>query len=283
MVADKETNLGFPGVVTQFHLSLNPYPKGGFRSSGYLYPISFYREVFQWITSIAPSFDNDTEIAMVSHYPEGENEIKLFVLFVTMKDQPEEAESALRSAQETRPTGTSSEWFCEEDSLENQYDKQANANPERHRYCTDNAYIQNDADVAAVLEEAFTTLPHRKAFTLWYAMNPCSRRKLPEMALSMQSDHYFALYTVWEEEADDVRCRGWVKDVMEKVERHSVGAYLGDSDFQVRRTKFWADDNARRLMEIRRSRDPHGRICGYLDQGDTSGVNGLENSHEWKL
>jgi hypothetical protein len=269
--------------VARFHLDLIPYPEKGFRSSGYIYPISLYHEVFKWIIAIAPSFDSDTEIAVVSQYPEGADEISLFVLFVTMKHSPEEAEIALKRAQETRPAGTTSEWFCNEDSLDNQYNNQANANPEKHRYCTDNAYIDNDADVPRVLEEAFTTLPHRKAFSLWYAMNPCSRRKLPDMALSMQSDHYFALYTVWEEESDDIRCRAWVKNVMEKVERHSVGAYLGDSDFQVRRTKFWADDNANRLMDIRRNRDPQGRICGYLDQEDLSGVNGLANIHEWKL
>lgn len=200
-----------------------------------------------------------------------------------MKDTPEEAEKALRPAQDTRPAGTVQEWFCQEDSLEQQYDKQDGANPSKHRYCAENAYIENDADVPAVLEEAFTTLPHKKAFALWYAMNPCSRRKLPDMALSMQSDHYFALYTVWETESDDARCQAWVKNIMKKVERKSVGAYLGDSDFQVRRTKFWADDNAKRLMSIRQKWDPQGRICGYLDQNDQSGTKGLRNIHEWKL
>ncbi|KAJ5145417.1 hypothetical protein N7448_002809 [Penicillium atrosanguineum] len=282
--ASRGAGPGFPGVVTKFHLRLNPYPKkGGFRSSGYIYPIHLYREVFRWIIDISPNFDNDTEIAAISHFPEGSNEMRFFVLFVTMKDSVEAAEEALRPAQQSRPAGTVEEWFSKEDSLDEQYNNQAGANPEKHRYCADNAYIADDADVPAVLEEAFTTLPHRKSFALWYAMNPCSRRKLPDMALSMHSDHYFALYTVWEEENDDRRCQDWVRSVMEKVEQHSVGAYLGDSDFQVRKTKFWADENAKRLMEIRRQWDPTGRICGYLDQGDVSGTQGLGNAHEWKM
>ena len=65
---------------------------------------------------------------------------------------------------------------------------------------------------------------------------------------------------------------------MRTVKSHSVGAYLGDSDFQVRQTRYWADDNAKRLMKIRRKWDPHGLICGYLDAGDVSGVNGLTNA-----
>ncbi|GFF53404.1 6-hydroxy-D-nicotine oxidase [Aspergillus udagawae] len=273
---------GFPGVITQFHLELLPYPKRGFRSSGYVYPISKYHEAFSWIVAITPNFDRDTEIAVVSMYPEDSNEICLFVLLVTLKHTPEEAEAALTPAQQSRPVGTIEEWFCREDSLENQYVNQGKANPEGHRYCAENAYLHNDADVPKVLEEAFTTLPHRKAFSLWYAMNPCSRRDLPSMALSMQSDHYFALYTVWEDEKDDARCQAWVKNVMKQVQRHSVGAYLGDSDFQERQTRYWSESNGRRLMDIRRKWDPTGRICGYLDRGDVSRTRGLDNVHEWE-
>ncbi|PTU19698.1 hypothetical protein P175DRAFT_0462882 [Aspergillus ochraceoroseus IBT 24754] len=274
---------GFPAVVTDYHLDLMTYPEKGFRSSAYLYTLDQYYEAFRWIISITPGFDRDTEIVAVGLYPEGRDEICLFILLVTMKSTVEEAEKALAPAHQSRPEGAIEEWFCQEDSLENQYVKQANASPEKHRYCAENAYIENNADVPKVLEEAFTTLPHRKAFALWYAMNPCSQRQLPDMALSMQSDHYFALYTVWEEENDDVRCQQWVRDVMKKVERKSVGAYLGDSDFQERKTRYWADSNGRRLMDIRRKWDPTGRICGYLDPGDLSGIHGLDNAHEWKL
>ncbi|KAL3472369.1 FAD binding domain protein [Aspergillus californicus] len=259
---------GFPGIVTKYHLSLIPYPELGFRSSGYIYPMSKYREAFEWILSITPSFDNDTEIVAVSQFSKEMDQQALLILFVVMKDCPKAAESALAPAQQSHPQGTLTEWFSQPDSLENQYKKQEDANPEQHRYCSDNAYIDNDANVPAVLEEAFTTLPHKKAFALWFAMNPCSRRKLPDMALSIQSDHYFALYTVWEDESDDDRCQGWVKDVMKKVEKHSVGAYLGDSDFQVRTDRYWTHENAEQLMEVWRKWDPEGRICGYLDQDD---------------
>lgn len=172
-------------------------------------------------------------------------------------------------------------WFCKSTSLEQEYNDQARASPEGHRYTADNAYICNDANVSEILEEAFTTLPSRKAFALWYSMAPVSRCLLENMALSMQSDHYFALYTVWEHKEDDERCQNWVKNIMRGVEIHSEGAYLGDSDFQVRRTRFWGEKEGIRLHDIRRKWDPLGTICGYLDAGDISGVNGLENVHEW--
>lgn len=273
---------GFPGVITQFHLELIKYPKCGFRSSGYIYSISKYHEAFSWVVSIAPEFDRDTEIVAMSMYPEGRDEICLFILFVTFKRTPDAAEAGLAPAQQSRPFGTIEEWFCQEDSLQNQYTNQAKANPEGHRYCTENAYIRNDADVPKVLEEALTALSHRKAFDLWYAMNPCSRLALPDMALSMHSDHYFALYSVWEDEENDARCQTWVRNVMQRVQRHSVGAYLGDSDFQERQSRYWTEDNGCRLMNIRRKWDSTGRICGYLDRGDVSGAKGLDNVHEWE-
>jgi len=113
-------------------------------------------------------------------------------------------------------------------------------------------------------------------------MVPTSRRPLPDMALSMHSDHYFAIYSIWDDEREDKKCRDWVRERMATVEKLSCGAYLGDSDFQVRRTKFWEDGNAKRLMEIRRKWDPKGRVCGYLDEGDVSGLDGLKNEFEWK-
>jgi hypothetical protein len=202
---------------------------------------------------------------------------------ITFQNTEEAAITSLKIVNDTHPPGAIMESKCRVTSLEQECIDQAGANPEGHRYTSDNAYIDNDADVSEVLREAFTTLPENsKTFALWFSMNPSSRRELPDMAVSMQSDHYFALYTIWEDAKDDARCKSWVKDVMVGVEKHSVGAYLGDSDFQVRRTKFWEDSKAKRLMAVRRKWDPSGRVCGYLDEGDKSGIVGLENVHEWQ-
>lgn len=214
--------------------------------------------------------------------------------FLTFKATQAEGEAALRPLHDHpgRPANALPfSFFAQPTTLPGQYEPQTAANPEGHRYCSENAYVRNDeGDVPAVLEKAFTTLPNRKSFALYFSMTPTSRRghyasgvdDVGSMALSMQSDHYFALYTLWEDEGDDERMMGWVKDVMADVERHAEGSYLGDSDFQHRRTKFWRDENAKRLMEIRRKWDPEGRICGYLDEGDKSGIHGLKNEFEWK-
>jgi hypothetical protein len=209
------------------------------------------------------------------------------VSLLTFKNSEEEARAALLPAEDSAPSGYVDKWFCKETSLAQEYDGQHAANPMAHRYCVDNAYITNDANVVSVLEDAFTTLPSKKSFSLWYSMAPCSRRSakdgtMSDMALSMQSDHYFAAYSVWESESEDDHVQGWVKKIIKQVERHSEGAYLGDSDFQVRRTKFWDNEQGAKLMKIRKEWDPNGRVAGYLDVDDKSGADGLANVHEWK-
>ena len=250
-------------------------------SSVFVYPISKYRQVMDWILRITPDYDESTEIVAVGNSPPGLNQKCIVALFVTFKKTQAEAEAALALANKSRPDGMIVEQVNSPTSLAKEYRDQAGANPEGHRYCADNGYVSNDADVAAVLEPAFCNLPNEKTFALWYAMAPCSRRELPDMALSMQSDHYFAIYTIWEDAKDDDRFQSWVRNVMRKIVPHSDGAYLGDSDFQVRQTKFWTDEKARQLMDVRRKWDPKGRICGYLNHGDDSGVRGLLNQDEW--
>ncbi|CAI4212674.1 unnamed protein product [Parascedosporium putredinis] len=200
-----------------------------------------------------PTADPDMEIVCVSKCNQDTGAIEIVAGFTVFKQTKEEAEAALRPIHDGRP-----------------------ADP-----AVDNAYVANDEDVPSVLEAAFTTLPSKKAFALYFSMNPTSRRPLPDMALSMQSDHYFALYTVWEDAADDERCTAWVYDVMRDVERRSVGSYLGDADFRHRRTKYWSDAHGKKLMDVRRKWDPRGTVCGYLDVGDQSGVEGLKNEFEW--
>lgn len=282
---------GFPAIVTRFYLLTRPLPR--MWQSIYVWPVAEYKKALQWVVDVCPGADEDTEIVCLGqHMPEHEGPV-VVANFLTFKNSQAEAVAALQALHDHpgRPTATPLvESVAQPTTLPAQYEMQEAANPANHRYCAENAYVRNDEDVPAVLDKAFTAPPNRTTYTLYYSMNPTSRRghytagveDVGSMALSMQSDHYFAVYTIWEDEKDDEKMMEWVHDVMSGVERHAEGSYLGDADFQQRRTKFWRDENAQRLMDIRRKWDPEGRICGYLDQGDASGVSGLKNEFEWK-
>lgn len=250
-------------------------------ASTYVWPISKYDEVMDWVIKISPEYDDSAEIVACASTVKDLNQLCINVHIVVFTHTEEEGKKALAPANKSRPEGFLVEFVDEPTSLMNEYAGQADANPSGHRYCAENGYVKNDSDVAAALKPAFTTPPHPKAFAIWFAMAPCSRRKLPDMALSMQTDHYFAMYTVWDDAKDDERCQKWVRSIMKDLAPQCEGAYLGDSDFQVRQTKFWTDGKAQRLMDIRKHRDPQGRICGYLDLGDKSGSDGLPNLDRW--
>jgi hypothetical protein len=230
-----------------------------------------------------PNFDIDTEVVLVSTYLPDSDQPSIIVMLLAFKETEDDARRALQPAEDSFPGEPAAHWSCQETSLEKEYANQARSNPSGHRYLCDNAFIHNDADVVKILEKALTTIPSKQTYTFWYPMHPWSRQDLPDMALSLQTDHYLALYTIWEDEKDDARCQSWVRDIMKDVKKHSVGSYLGDIDLQVRTTKFWGDAQGEKLMKVRREWDPNGIICGYLDAGDKSGVTGLDNKLDLTL
>lgn len=95
------------------------------------------------------------------------------------------------------------------------------------------------------------------------------------MMLSMQSDHYFSVYAVWEEEKDDGVCDGWVRDVFARLEEQEgtlAGSYLGDADFQFRKAggKFWGEGRGD-PRDVKAKWDGEGRICGLLEGHEALG------------
>uniref|UniRef100_A0A093V059 6-hydroxy-D-nicotine oxidase n=1 Tax=Talaromyces marneffei PM1 TaxID=1077442 RepID=A0A093V059_TALMA len=254
---------GFPGLVTDFHLQTRPLPKA-MRSSLYIYKMSYYQNVFDWALKISSGVDEGLQIAVVGSYPSGFDEPCITVALLALGDSDESVTEVLRLADESHPEGTAVRSYCDETSLKEQFRHKRGAYPEGHRYCADNSFLNNDADVGSVLKSAFSTLPTRKSLALYNSMIPTSRRQLPSMALSVQSDHYFALYGIWEDENDDALNQAWVSDIMKQVGKHSVGAYTGEFDFQMRRSRFWGDEQKEKLKNIREKWDPNGIFCDYL-------------------
>ena len=142
--------------------------------------------------------------------------------------------------------------------------EQVRANPEGHRYVVDNAYLSGSpGSLIPALAPAFTDLPTAKSFSLWFDLAHLPARSLPDMALSVQGDIYFASYVVAESAADDALCRSWVDGTMRRLEPFSAGCYLGDSDFTVRQDRFMSDAAWDRFRQIRAVRDPGRLFAGY--------------------
>jgi FAD/FMN-containing dehydrogenase len=260
---------GFFGVVTRFYLQTRPRPKA-FTQSTYVYPSETCDEILRWIHATQTTLDTRIELVVLSIVPPLPPELNptrnpmMVIHALAFVDTHEEGEKILRPFEDCPVLDKAVvRVFAQPTSLAEERAEQIRANPEGMRFAVDNAWVTGDVNaIVPALHDAFATLPTAQTFTLWFSMSPL--REFPDMALSLQTEIYLALYVVWENEVDDARCRAWLSEQMRRIESVSVGQYLGDSDFATRPAKFVSDVNWVRLQRLREKYDPTGMFSGYL-------------------
>ena len=260
---------GFPGVVTAFHLQTRPR-FAQLRQTTHVYPRELAADVLGWFHAARHDVPDTVELVVVGITaplpPElGYDGSVIVVDGVCFDDDPAAAAAALAPL-DTCPVADRALLAkrCEPTEMSELRAEQVRANPEGHRYTVDNAYLTGPAgEVVPRLVPAFTELPTAKSFSLWFDMGRAPERPL-DMALSMQTDLYYAAYVVHEDEADDALTRDWLNTTMRSLEPVTAGCYLGDSDFTRRPQQFMSDESFARLQEIRAARDPHGVFPSYL-------------------
>ena len=248
---------GFCGVVVRFHLRVRSLARALTRST-YIYPMEAYDDVMAWLHGLHARIAATVEtVALGLQVPipqqANRSEHSLVVHALCFADSVEEAREALAPF-ETCPVierALVREAFLPT-SVEELYEEQRRENPEGNRYAADSLWTSAPAAIAVpAMKQSFFTLHTRRSFILWFSMAPL--RMLPDMALSLQSEIYLAIYAIWEEEEDDARCGQWLLEQMKGMEAISDGLYLGDSDFTSRTAKFVSDENWKRLCEVRQN------------------------------
>jgi FAD/FMN-containing dehydrogenase len=259
----------FPGIVTAFHLQTLPR-FAQLRQTTYVYPRELAADVLGWFHTARHNVPDTVELVVVGITAPLPAEIGydgsvIVVDGVCFDDDPTAAAAALAPL-DTCPVADRALLTkrCEPVQMEELRGEQIRANPEGHRYTVDNAYLAGPAEeVVRRMVPAFAELPTARSFSLWFDMGRAPERPL-DMALSMQTDLYYAAYVVHEDEADDALTRDWLNATMHSLEPVTAGCYLGDSDFTRRPQKFLSDESFARLQEIRAARDPSGVFPSYL-------------------
>ncbi|KAH7124350.1 FAD binding domain protein [Dactylonectria macrodidyma] len=268
---------GFPAIVTRFFFKTRPLAKV-YKRNAYIWPIDKYEVVMRWLVSLTPTLSDDIEVGVTTLVPRGRDERIIIVNSTVFAESEADALSKLQPLIKTHPSGTVMAEDCVDTSFAQEYKEAEKAVwVEGFRYIADTVWLNQSADIVEVCKKAFAELPSKDGVAFWEPMNPVSRRPLQDMALSLQTDYYIALYAIYEHAEDDERNGNWMQEHMAELEVHSVGTYFGDHDIAARPTKYWSNEAGERLMAIRKTRDPKGRICGYLDAADESGVGGLAN------
>ena len=276
--AARGSGLGFPGVVTRFHLRTRPLP-GYVAQTVHAYRLDDFDEVMRWLHGMHHTVADTVEIvALTKTDPALAAEPVLLVTAVALVDSPGSASRALAPFRDCPALGRAR--FVVDaapTTLDEQRERQLLDSPEGHRWAVDNAWLSGPAaDVVPAMRRAFTTLPNGKAFTIWFSMAPL--RELPDMAFSVQSEVYLASYVLWQDPAEDERHQAWLASVMADLEPVTLGQYLGDSDLSRRQLRFMSDPAWRRYREIRAARDLDRLFAGYL-----AGSGGAHNRNHWEI
>jgi FAD/FMN-containing dehydrogenase len=270
---------GFFGVVTAFRLRTRRRYRE-LTQTTYVYPASVAADVLGWLHAARHDVPPSVELVAVGITPPLPPELghagpALVVDAVSFDGGP-----ASLAALNTCPVADRAlvSKIAQPVTIGELRAEQLRANPEGHRYVVDNAYLAGPRDaLVPAMAPAFTDLPTAKSFSLWFDLahlpaRPLSDTGLPDMALSVQTDIYFATYVVCESPDQDGPCQSWVSDTMRRLAPFSAGCYLGDSDFAIRPDRFMSDAAWDRFRRIRADRDPDGLFPGY-DCADPSRLN----------
>ena len=228
--AARGAGTGYFAAVTKMTLSTYPKRKEC-RRCVYTFGVSDVSDLVRWASSVVDQVPRNVEmvISAYSNDPDGNwAPTRVVLSAIAFTDTEEEAKAALAYL-DTCPIleRASMKKVLLPFLLEDGYAFGTAADPEGMRYATDSVYLEAEPEVLATrLIEMFETLPTPKSHVFWLNWGPV--RPWKDMALSIQANIYVAVYSVWDNEADDAAMEKWPVDQMRKLEDISKGSQMND-------------------------------------------------------
>lgn len=257
---------GFFGVVTSFTVRVHPRP-AVLGTCLYLYPIELADEVFSWGRSISPEIDDRVELQILttrSLPTAGLDHPVIAIASPVFAESDEEAMKAL-AVLGTCPVADQAiiNLPYAPTTLANWYAAIMNNYPKGHRYIADNMWTSASAEeLLPGIRNIIDTMPPHPSHFLLTGWNPSPERA--DMVYGLEDEIYLALYTVWQDRADDERYRGWARSNMAAMSHLASGIALADENLGRRPARFITDANMTRLDKVRSTYDPDGRFHSWM-------------------
>ncbi|RYP42589.1 hypothetical protein DL767_000113 [Monosporascus sp. MG133] len=253
----------FPAIVTRFYLKTRPLLPVCKRSR-YVWPAIVYEEVFAWLEALLTFLDEDVEATVFGLVLPEINQPGLVLHATVFADSDEHAREKLAPIINTRPSGAFiAEDFVTTNFLEN-YDLGKDLMPRGARYFTDSVFLKPGTDIVATCKEMFTELKHPRGLAYWQPMKTAANRSLPDMAMSIHSNHYVSLLAIYEDPEEDQQQTSWIMDYMRNLEPSVQGTFVGDAHPLERPSSYWSEGAKERVLTVGREWDPSGRIRGIV-------------------
>ena len=135
--------------------------------------------------------------------------------------------------------------------------------PRQRRYAADNMWTNaTGKELLPGMRRIASTLPNAPSHMMWMLWGPNEKR--PDMAFSLEADLYIALYSIWENPAEDDKHQAWVTERIKELEPFSTGIQVADENLAARPARFLADANHRRLETLRAKYDPNGAFYSHM-------------------
>jgi FAD binding domain len=256
---------GFFGIVTRFHLRLHPRPKTMMKSD-YLYPIEVFDDVLRWIRGMQPSMPLNMEpLVFVRRDMLGHPGPAALVTAPVMADSEEEGRAAL-ALLETCPV--LSKAVMRETNVVTELDGLLQGGedllyPQGAHYAADNMWTNASADALLPgMRKIAETLPPAPSHMMWMLWGPTQPR--PDMAFSMESDLYIALYGISPDAAGAAASQAWVTDRMRELEPLADGIQLADENLAARPFRFMDEGRLARVEALRAKYDRGGLFHSYM-------------------
>src|SRR3984893_4868528 len=218
--AARGSGTGFFGVVTSFKLRIYRRP-AVVGTCMYMYPIEFVDEVYSWGRSISPEIDDRVELQILATraYPAaGIEHPAIAIASPVFAESEEEAAKAL-AVLGTCPVADKAMINIPyaPTNLASWYSVVMTNYPKGHRYIADNMFTSASAEeLLPGIRRIIETMPPHPSHFIFTGWGKSADRA--DMVYGFEDEIYLALYTVWQNAADDARYRDWAGSNMARVD-----------------------------------------------------------------
>ncbi len=256
---------GFFAVVLRYHLKLHSrHQFSGMKMQ--VFPRTCLDEVFAWADEIGPDVARSVEFQMlITPKALGTFKPGIEVIAPVLAGSRKQAQADVRFLTEsplrrhasfTTPLLPVSTSFMSNTANLTHF-------PAGVRWCADNLWLDAPIDrLLPGLSRIADTMPPAPSHALWLNWEPPATR--PDMAFSLESRRYLAVYGMWRDAGDDARYQGWATERISEMAEHGLGIQLADENLGQRPARFMAESNLEKLDRLRSVYDPEDLFCSWM-------------------